>query len=298
MEAGPRGHGAPAPMERNLNMVDISAALVKELRDETGLGMMECKKALQETGGDKAAAVKVLRERGLSIAGKKASRVAKEGRVAADIYDGGKSGVMIEVNCETDFVAKNETFQAFVAHLLGRARTAGDNGLAEAVKDEVAAKIAETGENIIVRRNVRYAVAGNGAVAGYIHLGGKVGVLLEVGCEKAETAQQEVFKEAVKDVTLHIAACNPAYLTRSEVPADTIESERGIYAKQVENKPANIIQKIVDGKLEKFYQQVTLLEQGFVKDPEQTVTEMLAARGKTLGDTITIRRFVRYQVGV
>lgn len=278
--------------------VEISAALVKELRDETGLGMMDCKKALQETGGDKAAAIKILRERGIAVAGKKAGRLAKDGVVMSEIFANGRAGAMIEVNCETDFVVRNDKFQAWTQTLLERAKNLADNTLPDLVKEETAAKIAEIGENIIVRRNVRYEVTGPGIVAGYIHLGGKVGVLLEVGCGKPETAQNETFREAVKDITLHIAACNPAHLTRAEVPADVIEAERAIYAKQVENKPANIVQKIVDGKLEKFYQQVTLLEQGFVKDPDQTVSEMLAARGKAIGDTLTIRRFIRYQVGV
>lgn len=277
--------------------MEITATLVKELREETNLGMMECKRALQETGGDKDKAVRLLRERGMAIAGKKAERVAKEGRVASDIYDNGKSGVMIEVNCETDFVAKNENFQGFVADLVAHAKGI-DGSLAESAKDKVIAKIAEIGENLIVRRNIKYTVSGNGAVAGYIHLGGKVGVLLEVGCTKAETTQAEAFKEAVKDVTLHIAAANPQFLNRADVAADVIAAEKEIYAKQVEGKPANIVDKIVAGKLEKYYSQICLVEQGFVKDPDQTVTDMLAARSKELGDTLSIRRFARYQVGV
>lgn len=277
--------------------MDISAAMVKELRDETGLGMMECKKALIETNGDKAAAIKVLRERGMAIAGKKADRVAKDGRVACDIYDGGRTGVMIEVNCETDFVARNTVFQAFMKDLVAQARNVADNALAETAKAQVQAKIAEIGENLIVRRNVRFAVQGEGIIAGYIHLGEKVGVLLEVGCTQAATVAKELFRDAVKDVTLQIAASNPAYLDRASVPADVIAAEREIYAKQVENKPANIVQKIVDGKLEKFYQQGCLIEQAFVKDPDVSITEMLAARSKELGDTLTVRRFVRYQVG-
>ena len=277
--------------------MDISASMVKELRDETGLGMMECKKALIETNGDKAAAIKVLRERGMAIAGKKADRVAKDGRVACDIYDGGRTGVMIEVNCETDFVARNTVFQAFMKDLVAQARSVADNALAETAKAQVQAKIAEIGENLIVRRNVRFAVQGEGIIAGYIHLGEKVGVLLEVGCTQAATVAKEAFRDAVKDVTLQIAASNPAYLDRASVPADVITAEREIYAKQVENKPANIVQKIVDGKLEKFYQQGCLIEQAFVKDPDVSITEMLAARGKDVGDTLTVRRFVRYQVG-
>ena len=277
--------------------MEITATLVKELREETNLGMMECKRALQETGGDKDKAVRLLRERGMAIAGKKAERVAKEGRVAAEIYDGGKTGVMIEVNCETDFVAKNENFQGFVADLVAHAKGI-DGSLAESAKDKVIAKIAEIGENLIVRRNIKYTVAGNGAVAGYIHLGGKVGVLLEVGCEKAETTQSDSFKEAVKDVTLHIAAANPQFLNRADVSADVIDAEKEIYAKQVEGKPANIVDKIVAGKLEKYYSTICLVEQGFVKDPDQTVADMLAAKSKALGDTLSIRRFTRYQVGV
>jgi elongation factor Ts len=280
-----------------MDMNVIPASLVKELRDETGLGMMECKKALQETNGDKDAAVKVLRERGMAIAGKKAARTAKEGTVAAEIFNGGRAGVIIEVNCETDFVSRNAGFQAFVKELVEKAKSVADGELAEAAKAETMARVAEIGENIIIRRNHRFEVAGSGIVAGYIHLGGKVGVLIEVGCRQAGSVQNEAFKEAVKDVTLQIAASNPQYLDRSAVPSEVLQAEREIYAKQVENKPANIVQKIVDGRMEKFFGQCCLPEQAFVKDPEQTVGEMLGARGKAIGDVITIRRFVRYQVG-
>ena len=277
--------------------MEISAALVKELRDETNVGMMECKKALIEAGGDKEKAVKILRERGLAIAGKKASRLAKEGVVAAEIVGGGKTGVMIEVNCETDFVARNESFKDLIQQLLGIAK--GITGsLADTAKDLVISKIASIGENIIVRRNVRYDVQGEGIVASYIHLGGKVGVLVEVGCGKAESAATPAFREMVKDITLHIAACNPHYLTRKDVPETVLAAEKDIYAKQVQGKPANIVEKIVVGKLEKYFSQVCLVEQGFVKDPEQTVTELLAAKGKELGDQFAIRRFTRFQVGV
>lgn len=277
-------------------MVEISATLVKELREETNVGMMECKKALVEAGGDKVQAVKILRERGLAVAGRKASRMAKDGQVAADIAQGGKLGVLVEVNCETDFVARNAIFQAFLKNVVEGAKTMHGE-LGEAMKDEVTAKIQEIGENIIVRRHVRYERQGPGAVASYIHLGGKVGVLLEVGCEKEETAQKDLFRETVKDVTLHIAASNPQYLSRKDVPEAVIESEREICAKQVQNKPAQIIEKIVDGKMNKFYELVCLVEQGFVKDPDQSITEMLAAKGKELGDSLSIRRFARYKVG-
>ncbi|HPF99598.1 MAG TPA: translation elongation factor Ts [Kiritimatiellia bacterium] len=278
-------------------MVEINALLVKELREETNVGMMECKRALVEAGGDKEKAVRILRERGLAVAGKKASRTAKEGQVAADVASGGKLGVLVEVNSETDFVARSPVFQAFLKTVVEKAKTVqGDLG--EAMKAEVTAKIQETGENLIIRRSVRFEISQPGAVASYIHLGGKVGVLLEVGCTNEATVQKELFKEVVKDITLHIAACNPQSLGRADVSPEVVQAEREIYAKQVENKPANIVDKIVNGKMEKFYATVCLVEQGFVKDPEQSVTEWLAAKGKELGDTLTIRRFARYQVGV
>ncbi|MCX6998278.1 MAG: translation elongation factor Ts [Kiritimatiellaeota bacterium] len=278
-------------------MTEVSAALVKELREETSVGMMDCKQALVAAGGDKAQAIKILRERGLAVAGKKAARAAKEGVVAAEILQGGKVGVLIEVNCETDFVTRNDSFKELVRQLQVMARTVPGE-LAAAARELVVAKIASIGENIIVRRNVRYEVPGEGVVASYIHLGGKVGVLVEVGCGLAASSAQDAFRNLVKDITLHIAACNPQYLARQDVPAAVLQAEKEIYAKQVQNKPANIIEKIVVGKLEKFYSQTCLVEQGFVKDPEQSVTELLAAKGKELGDQLVIRRFARFQVGV
>ena len=225
-------------------MAEITASLVKELREETNVGMMECKRALVETNGDKDQAIKMLRERGVAIAGKKAGRIAEEGVVAAEVFGGGSQGVMIEVNCETDFVARNETFQAFVAELVQKAKTV-DGALADAVQGEVVTRIAEIGENLIVRRSVRYDIEdGNGTIASYIHLGGKVGVLVDVGCEKSETGDQEVFRQVVKDLTLHIAASNPQYLSRDEVPEKMISAEREIYTNQVQGKPENIIDKI------------------------------------------------------
>jgi elongation factor Ts len=278
-------------------MAAITASLVKELRDETNLGMMDCKRALEEAQGDKQQAVKLLRERGLAIAGKKAGRSANQGVVHGLVAQGGKIGALIEVNCETDFVAKNEAFQAWVKDLGEKALEVDDGKLSEAVQDELTGKIAEIGENLKIRRNLRYRVEGHGAVACYIHLGGKIGVLMEAGCEKDETTAQDTFKELVKDITLHIAACNPQSLDRDGVPEDMVQAERAIYAKQVEDKPAHIVDKIVDGKLAKFYSQICLLEQGFVKDPDQSVTQVLKARSKDLGDTVTIRRFARFQMG-
>ena len=278
-------------------MADISASLVKELREETGVGMMECKKALVEANGDKTAAIKILRESGMAIAAKKASRTAKQGIIAAEIGADAQTGLMIEVNCETDFVSKNDNFKAFVAELVKDARGIADNALAEVAKAKVDAKIAEIGENILARRNISYKVQGTGAIAAYVHLGGKLGVMVEVGCKNAASVQNPAVKALLADLTLHITAVNPACITRDQVPSETVKAEKEIYAKQVEGKPANIIEKIVVGKLEKFYGQICLVEQPFVKDQDKTVNAVLAEAGKAAGDEFTIRRFVRWQLG-
>ena len=278
-------------------MAEISASLVKELREETGVGMMECKKALVEANGDKAAAIKILRGSGMAIAAKKAARTAKQGIIAAEVAPNAQSGRMIEINCETDFVAKNDNFKVFVAEMLAASAGVADNGLAEAAKSKIEAKIAEIGENIVARRNATFAAQGVGAVAGYVHLGGKLGVLVEVGCKNAASVQQAAVKALLADLTLHITAVNPACITRDQVPAETVAAEKEIYAKQVEGKPANIIDKIVAGKLEKFYGQICLVEQPFVKDQDKTVGAVLSEAGKIVGDEFTVRRFIRWQLG-
>jgi elongation factor Ts len=270
--------------------------MVQELREATNVGMMECKRALTEADGDKDKAIRLLRERGVAIAAKKASRVANQGLIAAATRDG-KTGALIEINCETDFVAKNADFQAFVKTLVSKALDMEDNTIAEVTKADMTAKIAEIGENLVAKRNVRYVVQGPGLVATYIHLNGKLGVMLEIGCTKEPTAGSPVLQDLAKDLTLHVAACSPRWLERSEVPADVVQAEREIYAKQVVGKPAQIVEKIVDGKLGKFYSQVCLIDQGFVKEPDISVTKLLEAKGKELGDTLTLRRFVRFQVG-
>lgn len=274
----------------------ITAAMVQELREATNVGMMECKRALVEAGGDKAKAIKLLRERGMAVAAKKATRVANQGLVGSFLADDGSVGSLVEINCETDFVARNASFQAFVKELSAEAAKI-DGSLAQHVAAQVTAKIAEIGENIIVKRNLRYARQGNGLVQSYIHLGGKVGVLIELNCGKPETAKAAAFRDLAKDLTLHIAAASPKYLTRAEVPADVVAAEREIFAKQVEGKPAQMVEKIVDGKMGKFYQQVCLPEQIFVRDQETVISKLLESKGKELGDTLSIRRFARYQLG-
>jgi len=272
----------------------ITASQVKELRDATSVSMMECKKALVETEGDFDAALKILRARGVKVAAKRASKEANQGLVAAS--GDGNTIALVEVNSETDFVARNADFIKFVAEVAEKALES-DAPISEVMNDELMDQIAAMGENLKLRRNVRYQLDGAGKVASYIHMGGKVGVLIEVGCEKDGTATEEVFSELVKDLTLHIAAAAPPYLTSAEIPADVIEEERKIFAKQVEGKPENIIDKIVDGKINKFFAETCFVNQGFVKEPKVSITQLLEAKGKELGDTLAIKRFVRYQLG-
>jgi elongation factor Ts len=278
-------------------MSAITAKQVKELRDMTNVGMMECKKALQETSGDLKEAVKLLRERGLAVAAKKADREAKEGQIDIVVAEDGKTGSMVEVNCETDFVAKNENFQAFVQDLATKGLSAADGELAEQEKENLAFKISEIGENLILQRNTRYELQGPGAIGRYIHLNGKVGVMVEVGCENEANTASDALVELGKEVALHIAAASPQALNRDGLDAGLVEAEKALFAKQVEGKPENIVEKIIGGKLEKFFSQVVLLEQGFVKDPDITVADLLAQTGKAVGDTVTIRRFTRFQIG-
>jgi elongation factor Ts len=277
-------------------MPDITAEMVKQLRESTNVSMMECKKALVEASGDMQLATRILREKGIATATRKATRATNQGVVASATAGDGRSASLIEVNCETDFVARNQTFVSFAGELARRACET-DGPLAEEVKALVTAKIAEIGENIVVKRNVRFVAAGHGKLSTYIHLGGKVGVLLEMGCEKEETLGKEEFLSVLKDVTLHVAACAPKYLTSAEVPASEIATEREIYAKQVKDKPPQVVEKIVDGKLKKYFTDVCLIEQPFVKDPKVSVRALLSAKSKELGDNLSLRRFMRYQMG-
>lgn len=275
-------------------MAEITAAMVGKLREMTGAGLMDCKKALGESDGSIEAAVDILRKKGIASATKKAGREAREGVIAQYIAPGGRLGVLVEVNCETDFVAKNESFRAFCDDVAKRLATNPGADL-ETLRTEQVAKI---GENIRISRHARLEVAGNGLVAAYIHTGAKVGVLVEVGAGKESTTTNEAFRDLVRDITLQIAAANPVSVSRENVDPTAIEKEKEIAADQVKNKPPQAMAKIIEGKLEKFFQTICLVDQGFVKkNSEITVKEHVASVGKELGDEITIRRFVRFQVG-
>lgn len=279
-------------------MSEITASAVNNLRAMTGVGMMDCKKALVETRGDLDAAVQLLRERGVAVAAKRAAKEANQGLVAAKATPDDRVLAMVEVNCETDFVARNSDFAAFVDKVVDTA-LASDADIAEALKGELTDKIAAIGENMRIRRSVRYTLEGNGKLASYIHMGGKVGVVLEVGCTKAETVANPAFDELTRDLCLQIAATAPRSLAPADVAAEDVAAERAIYAKQAEGKPANILEKIVDGKMGKFYSEICLLEQEFVKavDSKVVIKDLVAKVGKDCGDAITVKRFTRYQLG-
>ena len=283
----------------------ITASMVKELRDATSVGMMDCKKALQETDGDFDAAVKILRERGAAVAAKRAGKEAKEGLVASNVAADAQSAAMIEVNCETDFVTRNDDFQAFAAKLSNESLNYETDQMAEAVADQITEKISSIGEKIQLRRNVKWDVDGTAAITSYIHMGGKVGVLIELGCENTDTINNPVFKELAKDLTLHVAAAAPQYLTRDEVPADLIEAEQEIMRNQMKaedeergkSRPEEMIGKILIGKTNKFFSQICFVEQGFVKEDKVSITALVAEKSKELGDTLTVKRYIRYQLG-
>jgi elongation factor Ts len=275
-------------------MAEITAAAVAKLREMTNAGMMDCKKALTEANGDLNAAVDILRKKGIASAAGKAARDAREGLIVQCIAPGARTGVLVEVNCETDFVARNDGFKAF-CQVVAEKLAANPNAEVETDRVAVVAKIKE---NIKLSRSHRMEVSGNGMVAAYIHTGGKIGVLVEVGAGREATVAQDDFKQLVKDITLQIAAGHPFVVSREQIEAGVLDKEREIAAAQVKNKPPQVVAKIVEGKLEKFYQTYCLVDQGFVKlNSEVSLKEHVGQVAKQLGDEITIRRFVRFQVG-
>ena len=280
----------------------ISAQAVKELRDKTGAGMMDCKKALTQAEGDLEKAVDILREKGLASAAKKSGRVAAEGVIATYVSDDLKNASIIELNCETDFVSANEAFIA-LANDIAKAVAESNVDSLEAVKalpygdatiqDAITALIAKLGENMNLRRYEKME-APAGLVSSYIHMGGKIGVLVQVD---AENASQEVASVA-KDVAMHVAALNPQFLDNSSVDADTIEREREIYRVQAlnEGKPEKIVDKMVDGRINKFFKEVCLVNQMFVKNPDLSIEAFVKEESKKLGN-IKLVKFVRFEKG-
>lgn len=284
-------------------MATITASMVSDLRAKTGAGMMDCKKALTETDGDMEQAIDLLRKKGLAAAAKKAGRVAAEGLVA--VAGQGTCCAVVEVNSETDFVAKNEAFQGLVngvAQVVLEKNPADLDallalpfpGTGRTVGEEQIHQVATIGENISVRRFARLGVPA-GVVASYVHGAGKIGVLVALETAKADDRVAVLARQ----IAMHVAAASPQYLERSQVPADVLEREKEIYrAKAKESgKPDNIIEKILDGQVNKFYGEICLIEQAYVIDPDQKVGKVVEALGKELGAAVKLSGFARFQLG-
>ena len=287
-------------------MADITPQMVKELRIKTDAGMMDCKKALMECDGDMDAAVKYLREKGIAKAAKKADREAKEGVVTTMVE--GNDGIIFEINCETDFCSKGDKFRALVAEIgaalmassaatLDEALNVAINGTT--VEKYLAEQCAAIGENMKFRKFARYTLAGEGSIVSYIHMGGKVGVLLQVACGNAATVAAEAFQTMCKDITLHIAACAPKSVDSSSLDPAFVAEEQEIAKAQLiaEGKPEALLEKILPGKLKALYKQSCLMSQEFVKDPSMSVEQLVAKIGKELGDSLTVVSFERFQLG-
>jgi elongation factor Ts len=290
--------------------MEVTASMVKDLREMTGAGMMDCKKALAATEGDMDKAVEFLREKGLAAAEKKAGRIAAEGMVDTCLIADGKIASIVEVNSETDFVAKNEKFRDFVAAVAKQAAESDAVDLevflaekwaldtTKTVKEELSSMIAIIGENMNIRRYEK-VTAENGFVVSYIHGGGRIGILVDVDC----TVNNAEVQEAAKNVAMQIAALSPKYVNQSEISADFIAHEKEILKAQIINdpanskKPENIIEKMLEGRLNKELKEFCLVDQVYVKDSEVSVGQYLANVSKQVGATVNVKRFVRFETG-
>lgn len=288
--------------------MSISANLVKELREKTSAGMMDCKKALEATSGDFQAAVEWLRVKGLSSAAKKADRIAAEGTVFAQVI--GNTGVILEVNSETDFVARNDGFRNLVQdmahHVLHAVDAVGDileqafhKNPTQKVGDALKEAIATIGENIVIRRFEKYNATATSVVHTYLHGEGKIGVMVEVAASTPEAASNPELKTFAQDVCLHIAAMNPMAISSEQIPADVVAKEKEILtAKNLESgKKPEMVEKIVEGQIRKFLAENCLLDQTFVKNPDMKVSDLAKAVGKTIGADVSVKRFVRFELG-
>jgi elongation factor Ts len=289
----------------------ITAAMVKELREMTGAGMMDCKKALTEADGNMEKAVEVLREKGLAASAKKAGRIASEGMVEIFLSEDNKVGAIVEVNSETDFVAKNQVFRDYVAAV---AKQAAESTAADidaffdekwaldtqfTVREALSQQVAVIGENLNIRRFERYTKAQAGKLVSYIHGGGRIGVMIELACEN----EAEELVELGKNIAMQIAALNPKFITEADVPAEFIAKETEILTAQAMNdpknakKPENIIAKMIEGRLKKELKEMCLVEQPYVKDTDMTVQQYIDSVAKTVGAPISIARIVRFETG-
>ncbi len=289
-------------------MAEITAAKVKELRERTGSGMMDCKKALAETNGDMEKAIDYLREKGLAKAAKKAERTASDGRIFHIVSEDGKRGVMIELNSETDFVAKTDEFNdlgnKLTAHLFEKSyndpaallESTHETGVK--VNDLVTAVIAKLGENIVLKRFARFD-APNGRAFCYIHSNYKVGALVELDADNTAAINSPEFAELGHEICMQIAAANPLYLVQEDAPEEVLEREKAVYRQQLldEGKPADKIEKILPGKIRKYFENTCLLEQEYIRDSDKKVKDLIAETGKKLGAKISVKCFERFSIG-
>ncbi|MCL2323753.1 MAG: translation elongation factor Ts [Oscillospiraceae bacterium] len=286
-------------------MANITATMVNGLRQKTGAGMMDCKKALVQAEGNEERAIEILREKGLADAGKKSGRIASEGIVASQISSDNKTGILIELNCETDFVAANEEFKNLAKAIANQYLISNcsdlDSLLNEklspedvTVKDAVVNLIARLKENMTLRRAKKMETS-SGAINSYIHAGGKIGVLVKLECNETN----DTLLQLGKDIAMQIAAANPTYLDRDSIDEDILKKEREIYKVQAmnEGKPEKIAEKMVEGKIQKFYKEKCLLEQVWVRDQEYTIKKLIAEKSKEIGCEIKCTEFVRFERG-
>jgi elongation factor Ts len=288
-------------------MSEISAAEVVKLRKMSGQGMMDCKNALEEAKGDMDKAMEILRKKGLATLAKRAERETSNGVVVSKIVDGGKTGVMVTLCCETDFVAKGDAFVASANTLADYALACpADEGTDKLLQTQVNGKpfsdllteiVSKTGEKTQIGDYARFKLTGPGLIAAYVHFNGKVGTMLQIDASDDNVAASAAVKTASADIAMHVTASKPLALDRSSVDAVTVEREKAIYAEQVQGKPKNIVDKIVEGKMKKFYAESCLLEQPFVKDDSKTVEQVITDAGKSAGGKASVKRFVRFEVG-
>ncbi|HEX5432072.1 MAG TPA: translation elongation factor Ts [Bryobacteraceae bacterium] len=308
-------------------MMEISAQLVKQLREKTGAGMMECKKALTESKGDLTEAEVILRKKGIASATSKASRSTKQGVIGTYIHQGSQLGVLIEVNCESDFVARTQDFQQLVQDLaiqvaeadpqFVRREDAGSGAQlqeerclygqpfvkdrATIVSDLIKSVIAKLGENISVSRFVRFKIGEGkrGVIGTYLHAGAQIGVLIEVNCESDSVSRSEEFQVLVHDLAMQVAAADPGFLRKEDVTESALVQEREIQRARAreEGKPDKMLDKIVEGRMNKFYEEVCLYEQPFIKENTTTISDLIKSKIAKLGENISVSRFARFKVG-
>lgn len=288
-------------------MSEISASLVMKLRKKSGQGMMDCKKALQEVNGDMSEAMEILRKKGLATLSKRSDRQTSEGIVVGKISEDGRVAAMATLCCETDFVANSEDFVATAETLAYYALACAENDGPENIlktaidtrkfKDCLTEIVSKTGEKIQVGDFAKYQLDGPGLISTYIHFNKKVGTMVQIETSDEATATAEQFKQTAADVAMHITATNPLALDKDGIDPKTIEGEKAIFAEQFQNKPANVVDKIVEGKMKKFYAENCLLDQQFVKDDSKTIAELVSQVSKQAGGEAKITRFVRFGVG-